>query len=550
MEYFSEPFQISLLKNHILKDPIIDWFNIQSSINNKYKKDNNSYYKDYIIKESNEYKINLLQKIKKHSKKNIPNNPTTQETIQLLKKNHPIILLGKLPFKNMIVNCDIIIKLNQFFTIFPKIKNIPFHLLCKKNDYLLINLSYSSINFKMDLKESQNDGVLLYKKCCIYAFQLAINEIINYKPFSFILGKDYYYKKTLLPKKEFISLIHFDDKIKQKYSNAYQWILKLKKEYKSMDIQPIPTHNELYPNMNYKESSWENEKYKLAEKIKEITLVWNISYENRCDYLKKNIKCWDDPMLLKHLKESKKKDIQERMIHMNQQDDILIYPRKNISPEFSTLLTQTNNDIFFDVESFLSFDQKQGLSTDITYIEEPILAILGFIHNNKFLDFTIQDFSKKEEEIIISNFCKYLWNINNNKELINIYHWGHAEYNYFQYIHKTYPTIIFPNYKLINVLDYFRMEPIIVQGVFKFGLKSIGKALYKNKLIQTTWDDENDNGLDAMIQFKEICIKHTKNIPLKRYIQISNIIHYNNIDCQVLFEIVNLLRKKYKSSKP
>jgi len=29
MEYFSIPFNISLLKNHILKDPIIDWFNIQ-----------------------------------------------------------------------------------------------------------------------------------------------------------------------------------------------------------------------------------------------------------------------------------------------------------------------------------------------------------------------------------------------------------------------------------------------------------------------------------------------------------------------------------------
>ena len=52
MEYFSEPFQISLLKNHILKDPIIDWFNIQDYINNKrFIKDTKSYYKDYIIKE-------------------------------------------------------------------------------------------------------------------------------------------------------------------------------------------------------------------------------------------------------------------------------------------------------------------------------------------------------------------------------------------------------------------------------------------------------------------------------------------------------------------
>ena len=89
------------------------------------------------------------------------------------------------------------------------------------------------------------------------------------------------------------------------------------------------------------------------------------------------------------------------------------------------------------------------------------------------------------------------------------------------------------------------MEPIIVQGVFKFGLKSIGKALYRNKLIQTTWD-ENDNGLDSMLQFKDICKSHNKKIPLKRYLEIKSIINYNRIDCQVLYEIVELLRDKYK----
>ena len=57
MEYFSNPFNSSLLKNHILKDPIIDWFNIQENHkDNKYKKDNHSFYKTFIIKETNDYK--------------------------------------------------------------------------------------------------------------------------------------------------------------------------------------------------------------------------------------------------------------------------------------------------------------------------------------------------------------------------------------------------------------------------------------------------------------------------------------------------------------
>ena len=74
-----------------------------------------------------------------------------------------------------------------------------------------------------------------------------------------------------------------------------------------MNICPEPTHEELYPNMNYKESEWEIEKHKLAVKIKEITLVWNITYEERCNYVKNGIKCWDDNRLINNLKESKER---------------------------------------------------------------------------------------------------------------------------------------------------------------------------------------------------------------------------------------------------
>ena len=64
-----------------------------------------------------------------------------------------------------------------FIKIFPKISNIPFHIYVNKHQYMLINISYSSINFKMDLKETYSDGILMYKKCCLYAFQRCISEI-------------------------------------------------------------------------------------------------------------------------------------------------------------------------------------------------------------------------------------------------------------------------------------------------------------------------------------------------------------------------------------
>ena len=544
MDYFSDPFHISILKNHILKDPLCDWYNIQGFLgNNDYIKDEDNHYKEFIIRESNNYREKLINQIKEKSGLKVVLNPSISDTVNLIKKNYPLILNGRLLLdRKMVVHCDIIIRYDYFKKIFPKIGNLPFHIYVNDNQYMLISISYSSINFKMDLKETYSEGVLMYKKCCLYAFQKTMEKILDYKPKCFILGKEYYYKKTQLPREEFIGFVLFDDKIKGKYRNSYKWILDLRDNYLDMNIIPKPTQIELYPNMNYKESNWEKEKYKLANTIKEITLVWNISYEERCDYLKKGIECWDDNVLLSHLKESKKRDIQERMIHMNKTNDILIYPRKTVSSNLTNIL-QGENNIYFDVESFLSFDEKYNFFDTKIKRKMPVLAIIGFIHNDNYYDYTIEKYTMEEELKLVKRFSEDLFRISDKKSL-NVYHWGHAENNYMKYINDKYPSIIFPEIKLINILDYFRTEPIIVQGVFKFGLKSIGSALYKNNLIKTTWG-EMDNGLDSMIQFKDICMEHDKKIPIKRYTEIKEIVEYNYIDCKVLKEIVELLRSIY-----
>ena len=49
-----------------------------------------------------------------------------------------------------------------------------------------------------------------------------------------------------------------------------------------------------------------------------------------------------------------------------------------------------------------------------------------------------------------------------------------------------------------------------------------------------------------MILFKDICEKNSgKNIPIKRYTEISEIVEYNKIDCIVLMEILQFLRERF-----
>ena len=108
-----------------------------------------------------------------------------------------------------------------------------------------------------------------------------------------------------------------------------------------------------------------------------------------------------------------------------------------------------------------------------------------------------------------------------------------------------FSDINFPNIILIDLLEFVKNEPIIIKDAFNFSLKNIGKAMYKHGFIKTTWQD-TDNGLDAVIKFKEICEKNIgKDIPLKRYTEIAEIIDYNKIDCLVLTEILMYFRKRY-----
>ena len=100
MDYFLEYPEFDILKNYILKDPICDWFEINKS--DTFTKDTNTYYKDYICKESNKYRQKIFKKIKELSGLDIPIKPTHEHTKDLINNKSPLILQGVLLDRNNI----------------------------------------------------------------------------------------------------------------------------------------------------------------------------------------------------------------------------------------------------------------------------------------------------------------------------------------------------------------------------------------------------------------------------------------------------------------
>ena len=152
MNYFSEIFDWGLLKNYILNDPLCDYFHIMG---NKYTKDIDSFYKIHIINETENYRQNLFKKIIQKSKLQNTEGKSIQETSNKIINNELLITNGKLYNKkyNVNVNCDIIIKNKLLRKIFS-IDNYPLHLIDPEK-YICINLSYSTVHFKIDLQDIQ-----------------------------------------------------------------------------------------------------------------------------------------------------------------------------------------------------------------------------------------------------------------------------------------------------------------------------------------------------------------------------------------------------------
>ena len=554
MEYLADVREFKLLRNYISNDPICDYFELQSHLNNSlnFDKDEHNYFNKYVNKISsdyiNDFFNNIIERCKLYYPEIIVNKYNNiDQTIHKIKNNIPLIInpiLMNHKYK-LIVKCDIMIKKNLFIKIFNQIKNVSFNTV-KNEEYLIINVVPEILSFKKGCREICNTFNTFYNKCGLYAFNSALRKIIPRNNIYFLFGKEYKYNDKFLIKKDHIGLIIYDNIFKEKILNAIEWLNKLKQN--NITLYPEPSCLELYPNMNNKQSRWENEKKKLAYKIKEITLIWRISYEDRNKLINNNITTWDNPYLINNLyefKDSTTRDIQERIIHMNKHDNLIIEPRKTLSNDFQDILKQDENEFILDIESIINLEEKTNYFNDNLNKEYPNICIIGLIimKNGEYVsfkDFTIDDLTIESEKKNIGNWVNFISKYDN----IKIYHWGHAEKTYLNNIQKRFYNIKLPKINLIDLLQYFRSEPIIIKDCFNFSLKTIGKNMFKHGLIKSTWSD-TDNGLDAMIKFKELCLMKDKNIPIKRYNDIAEIIEYNKMDCVILMEILCYLRDKY-----
>ena len=107
--------------------------------------------------------------------------------------------------------------------------------------------------------------------------------------------------------------------------------------------------------------------------------------------------------------------------------------------------------------------------------------------------------------------------------------------------------LFLPEKKLLDLYEVFINEPITVKGALDYSLKSITKALYKNKLITTIWNSKSPcaNGLNAMLlAHKCYDIKESGNL-VSKMSTMKEIEKYNEVDCKSMWDIIRYLRTNH-----
>lgn len=193
------------------------------------------------------------------------------------------------------------------------------------------------------------------------------------------------------------------------------------------------------------------------------------------------------------------------------------------------------------------FIREVGGSSSERWVSVDFETVSGFVNCIGVYDGTrtytwyMEELTWKEQRRIMEEWIDFL----TSKHLLSlrILHWGNAEVTWYS---KIYTAIVsrFPTTTMVpcsdlhfvDVLVYFRKEPIVVKGAFTYSIKDIAKSLHQQGYIPSIWDDSSSlqNGLLAMQLSKSFY--RTKDTSIQQ-----EIIEYNRMDTRIVYDITSFM---------
>ena len=554
---------VNMIKNWMLNDPIIDWLDMYGDKSMKDKKTDirfdfklnllvkkTNLFANIIVNLKNRFNVLSITDDKECSVTNF------SKTVDAIKNKVEIIHNGVLHdnVNKLYGICDLIVR-NDIIPQICQEYNFTQELNSKDQNeyYSIVQFKYCTLELNKNSYINKQESSNYYKGECIL-LQRILNNImkINYnlqnEKECYILAKNIKKnKEKYIGFKELgiIDICHKKDMdLSIEVDNALNWLKRLKDDGMNWDINK-PTIVELYPNMGANMNEWTNYKKILAHKVKEITLITGLGYDKRMSLFKLGICKWNNKEIIS------KYDNISGIIDINSNGSLnnIIITDKNI---FKNNNVKTLK-LYIDFETINNYDTdysiyksyKDSTTLDLISNNEMIYLIgMGWEENKKwvFKKFLVNNITHSEEKRIIIEWKNYMNDImkKNNYTNIELYHWTNAECRMFNNscLRHSISSDLDSNYKWIDLYMRFKNN-IYIKGAFDYSLKTIAKTMNKLNMIETKWEDEELNGLSTMI-----AVEYYNNMGcgLHNIKEIEEIVKYNEVDCKVMWEMLNYIQ--------
>jgi len=541
----------SAIRNYLLNDPLVDWLEYMHKRGKCDYTPTPTPFQEELFKEGQEFEAKIVSYLKEKYPDDIKTVATTPEdlydiekfeaTRRLITEGVPIIYQGvvKNIEKGIGGICDLIVR-SDFLNKISKDHGGTYSV--EDIYYVVIDIKLSRLALKTDgthLKNSRNYG---YYKGQLYIYNEALKTMQTHSSNSaYILGRGWEYKKGGEKFSghncfERLGKVDFSDEdsfVCERVENAIVWLRKLRREGETWCLFP-PSVEELRPNMAIDSGRWQKAKSEIAQQQNDVTMLLSCGHSKRKMADKLGISSWKNcNSNALEIKSEKRKKSVNRSIRLNKKRKFEIVP-KRIS---KSLLKKTTLELYLDYETFYKKDEM----IDIEASQSRTVVFLigcGFVVNDvwSYKSFILESCDIDEERKLFSDFLDEIRHdfLNENVDF-KIYSWGTTEKIIYEKL--TGDLNLFSEKNYVDLLKLFRDKSISMKGCFSYSLKEIARALYKQGLIKTIWDEHSSikNGYEAMKEGEKLFSGDKS--------KLLELINYNEIDCKIMWEIMTFLRK-------
>ncbi len=379
--------------------------------------------------------------------------------------------------------------------------------------YLVVDAKFTKLHLGKGRKNVLAHGASTAAyKGQLFVYNAALGRLQGYTPpNAFLLGRGYEHKYTRKKQKfvcrsdiavERLGPVSMDDDLREKTTEAAEWIRRLRREGGGWRPLPEPSVPELEP-QSKPAAPWSDAIKSIARQRREP-------------------------------------------IHPNR-------PGPAVQPESVTVEEELWRERR-PLEFFVDFETVNDLSDDFSAFPQAggqaMIFMIGCGHIEegewRFRCFIADRLDPGSEARIVEAWLAHMDELSRRLgvEDPRIFHWADAERAWYESARKRHPDGEWPDLNLFDLHKrVFKAEPVFVCGAQDLGLKSVAKALHAEGLIETLWGDSKMDGQGAMVgAWRCDAEAGQKGIRLADTELMEEIREYNEVDCRVMQEILCYLR--------